>query len=238
MSDADLSAPRSTRMGVFVLVALLHVAALLGLLRAFAPDFTASAVATVASALSVTVVTLPPSPSPSPEKARKPAGAAADAGKKAVPREVVAVKPRVVLTKAAAPPVKSTGSADTSGARDTGQGTGAGGQGSGTGNGSGGQGSGGGVVTKPVKIAGDINAARDYPRAGAEARRDDYVVVYVTVGTDGRARGCRVVRASRDPAADALTCRFAEERFRFRPATDSAGNPVAATYGWKQRWFN
>ena len=238
MSQADLSAPRRTRVGVFVLVAFLHVAALLGLLRAFAPDFTASAVEAVTSGFTVTITTPPPSPSPSPAKAPKPAGTAAEAGKKAIPREVVAVKPRAVLTKAPAPPAKGTGSADTSGARDAGQGSGGGGQGQGTGSGNGGAGSGGGAVTRPVKIAGDISAARDYPRAGAEARRDDYVIIHMTVGTDGRARGCRVVRASRDPAADALTCRFAEERFRFRPGTDSAGNPVTATYGWKQRWFN
>ena len=88
------------------------------------------------------------------------------------------------------------------------------------------------------KIAGEINAARDYPRAGRDARIGDYVIVYMTVGTDGRAHNCRVQRPSRDPQADALTCRFAEERFRFTPATDSAGNRVASTYGWRQRWFN
>jgi periplasmic protein TonB len=46
-----------------------------------------------------------------------------------------------------------------------------------------------------------------------------------------------VIRPSPDPEADAIVCRLAEQRFRFRPATDAAGNPVPATYGWRQEWF-
>lgn len=238
MTAADLRAPRATRVGVFMMVALLHVAVFFALLRAFAPDFAAGAVDKVVSAFSVTITTPPPSPTPSPSKQPERSGAAAEAGKKAVPREVTAPRPKVVVTKAVAPVAASTGSANTSGARDAGQGSGAGGQGSGTGSGAGGNGSGGGLVAKAQKIAGEINSARDYPREGREARMGDYVVIYMTVGTDGRARNCRVQRASRDPASDALTCRFAEQRFRFQPATDSVGNPVASTYGWRQRWFN
>ena len=236
MTAADLRAPPRTRIGVFVAVALLHVAGVLLLLRAFAPDFTAGAVDQVVSAFSVTVTTPPPSPEPSKPPERS--GEAAAAGKKAEPREITAPKPKVIVTKAVAPVAAGTGNANTSGARDVGQGSGAGGQGSGTGSGTGGNGSGGGLIAKAQKVAGDINSARDYPRAGRDARIGDYVIVYMTVGTDGRARNCRVQRASRDPEADALTCRFAEQRFRFKPATDSAGNPVSSTYGWRQRWFN
>ncbi|HVR90738.1 MAG TPA: energy transducer TonB [Novosphingobium sp.] len=236
MTDADLRAPRRTRVGVFVLVALLHVAVFFALLRAFAPDFTAGAVDRVVSVFSVTVTTPPPSSRPSKQPER--AGAAAEPGKKAVPREVTAPRPKIVVTKDVAPAAARTGSANTSGARDTGQGSGAGGQGNGSGSGAGGNGPGGGLVAKAQKIAGDINAARDYPRAGRDARIGDYVIIHMTVGVDGRAHNCRVQRASRDPASDALTCRFAEERFRFKPATDVAGNPIASTYGWRQRWFN
>ena len=59
----------------------------------------------------------------------------------------------------------------------------------------------------------------------------------MTVGTDGRASNCRVTEPSPDPEADRITCRLAVERFRFKPATDAIGNPVPATYGWRQRWF-
>jgi protein TonB len=115
--------------------------------------------------------------------------------------------------------------------------TGAAGAGTGTGSGAGGNGQGGGGGSAAVKIAGDINSARDYPIASRDLRIGDHVVIALTVGTDGRPSACRVVRASRDPEADAITCRLAMARFRFRPATDAAGQPVIATYGWQQRWF-
>ena len=118
-------------------------------------------------------------------------------------------------------------------------GTGAAGSGQGTGSGRGGQGRGGIVATRPVKTAGDINAARDFPipEGGRQARFGTSVTVAMTVGVDGRARDCRVVRPSPDPQADAIVCQLAIERFRFRPAIDTQGNPVPADYGWRQDWF-
>ncbi len=235
MTEADLSSPRRTKVGVFVFVAALHVLAVLALIRAFAPDFSAKAVETVVSAFSVTVTTPPPSPEPSKEPEKS--GAAAEVGKKAVAKAVNAPKPKVAIAKVPAPKAASTGDANSSGTRDTGAGTGAGGQGSGTGSGTGGTGQGGGLIRKAEKVAGEINSARDYPKATRDLRIDSSVTIYMTVGTDGRARNCRVQRASRDAEADAITCRLAEQRFRFKPATDSAGNPVESTYGWRQKWF-
>ena len=232
---ADLSAPRGTRLGVIVLVALLHVAALLGLIRAFAPDFTAQVTKTVLSTFSVTVVTPPPAPAPSKEPER--AGAAAEAGKKAVAREVKADKPKVELAKTPAPKAASTGIANSSGAKDAGTGTGAGGQGAGTGSGTGGNGSGGGLTRKVEKIAGAINSAKDYPRETRELRKDDYVIIAITVSAEGKPTACRIVRPSKDAQANAITCTLAMQRFRFKPATDVQGNPVASTYGWRQRWY-
>jgi len=233
---ADLSAARGTRVGVIVLVALLHVAALLGLIRAFAPDFTAQVTRTVLSTFSVTVVTPPPAPEPSKEP--EPAGAAAEAGKKAVAREVKADKPKVDIAKTPAPKAASTGSANSSGAKDAGAGTGAGGQGSGTGSGTGGTGTGGGLTRKVEKIAGEINSAKDYPRDTRDLRKDDYVIIAITVSAEGKPTACRIHRPSKDAQANAITCTLALQRFRFKPATDAQGNPVASTYGWRQRWYD
>ncbi len=113
------------------------------------------------------------------------------------------------------------------GGRNAGAGTGAGGSGDGAGSGAG----------RAVKIAGDITATRDYPARTRNLRLGKSVVVVLTVGTDGRVHGCRIHQASPDPEADAITCRLATERFRFRPATDRAGNPIASEFGWQQRWF-
>jgi protein TonB len=94
-------------------------------------------------------------------------------------------------------------------------------------------------VTKPEKIAGDIRSAGDYPvpPGGREARFGQAVTIAMTVGVDGRASNCRVVQPSSDPVADRITCQLAVDRFRFRPATDAKGDPVAATYGWRQTFF-
>ncbi|MCB2058924.1 MAG: TonB family protein [Novosphingobium sp.] len=235
MTRADLRAPRRMKLGVVVFVAALHVLAVLALIRAFAPDFTGMVADRVISAFTVEVSTPEPSPTPEPKDTER-AGAAAPAGKKATPKEVAAPAPKIDIAKLQAPEVAAMGDDVTSGARDRGEDTGAGGQGKGTGSGDGGSGAGAGGG-KLEKIAGDINSARDYPRKSRDLRIGDYVIIALTVGTDGRVKACRVHRASRDPEADRITCELATKRFRFRPATDANGNPVESVYGWKQRWF-
>lgn len=238
---------KGRKAGVALVVGLLHVIVIMALVRAFTPDFAAQVVENVGRALTVTVTSPPPTPKPTPsptptpppsEASPEPEGEAAPAGERATPKEVVAPKAKVVLTQPPAPPVASTGSANEAGAADKGAGQGAGGEGDGTGAGRSGSGTGGGgVATKAVKIAGTINSARDYPRAGRDRRIGSDVVVALTVGTDGRVEDCRIVRPSPDPEADRITCRLASERFRFRPATDANGQPVSSVFGWRQRWF-
>ncbi len=235
--DLDLSAPPRTRGLIAALVIGLHIVVVLALIRAFAPDFTAKVTDQVLSTFTVTVVTPPPPKLPLPRAPEK-SEVVGEMGKRAVPREAAAPKPKVVLATRSAPPVAGKGTANAAGAREAGLGTGAGGQGSGAGAGNGGSGQGGGgAVTKAIKIAGDINSARDYPRETRDARVGDSVTVVLTVGTDGRVKRCRIHRASHDPQSDQITCRLASERFRFRPALDSGGNPVESTFGWQQRWF-
>jgi protein TonB len=237
MTRADITSPRGTRLATALAVAALHGALVLVLIRAFAPDIAAQVVDRVSTALTVTISAPPPRP-PQPPRPR-PAAAAAEAGRRAVATPVAAPSPPIVLaSQAAAAPVAGQGSDHSAGARAAGTGTGAGGAGAGAGTGGTGTGQGGGAVRKAVKIAGDISSARDYPPATREARLGDYVIVALTVGVDGRVRHCRVHRPSRDPQSDQVTCRLATERFRFRPATDSAGQPVESIYGWEQRWFD
>lgn len=177
----------------------------------------------------------PPKPEPTP-KAPEPGGASGKEGRKAEAKATVA-QARVPARKVPAPPVASTGDDVLSGAAVQGQGTGGGGDGMGTGSGASGNGAGGGLVRKAEKIAGDIRSTRDYPRGSQQERIGKRVVILLTVGTDGKVSDCKVWRASGVPEADAVTCKLARERFRFRPATDGEGNPVESTYGWEQRWF-
>ncbi len=237
MAQADFSTPRPLRVGVIVLIALIHLAAFFGLMRAFAPGVVDAVVEQVTSAVFVTITAPSPIPTP-PPKAAAEQGAQGAAGRKAKPREETAPDAKVAVSVTPAPRASSTGTENRSGASEAGAGTGAGGAGSGTGAGGDGSGQGGGTPTKAEKIAGDINAARDYPRDSRDLRLGKSVTIAITVGTDGNPRSCRVVRPSPDPAADRTTCDLAMKRFRFRPATNGAGQPVESVYGWQQRWWD
>ena len=226
---------RRPRWGTLALVGLLHLAALAGLVRVFAPQFTAEAIAAAGSLISVTI-TAPPDPVPAPEP-QPDAGASGEEGRKATPREVAA--PAAPLPRPQpAPRASSTGAENSAGAGEQGEGTGAGGAGDGTGSGSAGSGQGGGA--RPLElISGSVDNARDYPTppGGRQVRRGHDVVIELTVGTAGRVTACRVTDPSPDPEADAITCRLATERFVFRPRLDAAGTPVVGRYRWRQRWF-
>jgi protein TonB len=220
-----------------VLVAALHVVVILALIRAFAPDFAAKAVDRVLATFTVTI-TAPPPPPPPPEKPQAE-GEQGAAGKKSVAAPVKAPVPKVSLAKAPAPKASSTGSAVVAGAASQGNGTGAGGTGNGTGAGGTGNGPGGGQATKAQHVGGQIDNARDFPvpPGGREARVGKAVILALTINPDGRAVGCRVYKPSGFPETDAVACVLAQQRLRFKPATNAAGDPVTATFYWQQKFF-
>lgn len=235
MDDSGyLHKERKLRPGVLALIVLLHVLALYGLTRAFAPQVTATIERSVVEAFTVTITAPPDDPPEVPDE-----GMAGDAGKEAVPQPVTAPTPKVTPTPdRQLPRASSTGDASTSGARDSGDGTGASGSGEGTGSGDEGSGQGSSMATGPVKIAGTINSARDYPvpEGGREIRFGRAVRIAILVGTDGRPKRCRVFRSSGLPDTDARTCELAMDRFRFEPARNARGQPVEAEFGWEQRF--
>lgn len=230
---------RRVRPGVALAVLALHIVAIAALVRAFAPQWLPATVRSATAAFDVPLAKPPPTPPPPPVRPSKAAdaGTAAPVGKKAVPRAITAPKATVPLAQGSAPSVASTGAANSAGVAASGQGTGAGGVGLGLGAGGAGDGAGGGGARKVAKIAGDIVSTRDYPAAGRELRRGSAVTIALSVDAEGRVQGCRVVRPSRDPEADRITCRLAAERFRFRPAQDASGRAIPSVYGWQQRWF-
>ncbi len=219
-----------------VLLVLFHLLVLYGLARLLVPEFTASVIEQATSMVTVTVRTYEePEAVPSVSPPAPDEGAAGEEGREATPRAVVA--PENPLPRPSpAPRASSDGTENNSGARENGDGTGAGGNGDGTGSGRGGSGTGGAVATGPSVRSGRIDAARDFPipAGGREVRFGTSVTVAFTVGVDGRASGCSVTSPGPDPATNALVCPLVVERIRFNPATDSAGNPVPARYGWRQ----
>lgn len=228
---------RRTRAWLLLAVAVLHV----GLGFAIFSGLGGSAITLIqdaaTAAYSVPLDPPPPPPPPaSPAPTPEHAGNEGAAARRARPKPVVAPPPRIPNKATTAAPAASTGDAARSGATSAGSGTGGGTVGTGTGGGGNGDGAGSGA-SRAVKIAGDITATRDYPARTRNLRLGASVIVVLTVGIDGRVHSCRIHQPSPDAEADAITCRLATERFRFRPATDRAGNPIASEFGWQQRWF-
>ncbi len=241
-ADRYSASSRKPRPATLALIVLLHVAAIYGLAKAFAPDFTSSMEREVLTTFSVDVAEPeqppPPDVEPTPDE-----GAQGAPGAKAVARDETAPEIAVPLRRdRPMPKTPSTGTDARSGAREAGEGTGAAGQGTGTGSGRGGGGTGNGnfVPTEAVKISGNIGDASDYPvpPGGRSARVGTSVGIALTVGTDGLPKSCRVFRPGPFPETNARTCALAMARFRFKPATDANGNPVNSTFGWEQKFFN
>jgi protein TonB len=181
------------------------------------------------------VVTVPDRPS------RTDQGAAAPAGRKAAPSPVVAPSTPVpvppVLPSVPEPmpvPEGSDTSAGVSTAAAAGSGTG--GEGLGSGSGGSGTGRGSGGARAAERVSGGIEN-KDYPRAALRSRAQGSVAVRYTVRADGRVAGCTVLRSSGHPLLDETTCRLIEKRFRYRPALDASGRPVAATEYKSYDWY-
>lgn len=214
------------RWGAAALALALQLGVIAGLVIALAPPAVRQAILPGLAAFDVRLPPPPPPPAPPSTSAAAPDRAAAAAAR-ATPAPVAAPPPRLVIVPLDVPPVPGAGTASAAGAATAGQGTGAGGSGTGTGGGGG---------QRLVQTGGTIDSARDFPAETRDKRIGTSVVIVFTVGTDGRAHDCRVRDPSGDPRSDAITCQLAERRFRFRPATDAAGNPVPAPYGWRQTW--
>ena len=223
------------RLASAALVALLHLLTLYLLLLPGPAPFRREA-----PALTTFDVAPPPPPPPPrtiapPSQSAKVPRAAGPAGRRAQRTPVVAPAPVVLLSP---PPVTAAtladhGAAPVGGTAAAGNGTGAGI--GGWGSGAGGTGSGGGGQRARL-TAGKIED-RDYPPAARRARVEGIATVRFTVDPDGRARRCRVVRSAGDASLDTTTCRLIEERFRYAPALNGAGNAVAEERGWQQRWW-
>lgn len=233
MTEARIRVSPRTRWLTIAAVAAIHIGAITALIAGLGVD---AIVATVGKSVAAFDVPAPKPPPPEPEApAEQPQGRAAPPAPRATPKPEQP-RPPIVVAPKPAPTAISTGTADRSGARASGPGSGAGGQGAGTGSGGSGSGSGGGLARPPEKVSGELRT-KDFPKSGVDQRDGRFIIVRYTVGPDGRVGGCRVVQSSGSAEADSITCRLIEKRFRYRPALDAQGNPVARETGWKQWWW-
>jgi len=183
----------------------------------------------------------PPLSTPAEEPVPSEEGAASPPSLNARPSPVVAPPPEIRLpipppVIASPKPTEAEGAETSAGASAIdGPGTGAGGLGTGKGSGGQGSGSGSGRSRRAQLIRGSLRN-EDYPRSALRDGAQGSVSVRFVVGPSGRVENCRVTRSSGHPGLDETTCRLILRRFRYRPALDAAGEPVAETvrkaYDW------
>jgi protein TonB len=191
----------------------------------------------------------PPPPPPPPEQ-RKPQvrprekeGGSAPKNMRSEATPVAAPKPKVLVPPVPQIAVTETprqGSAPTQGASDvSGPGTGAGGSGNGTGSGNGGNGSGAGGdngVAEPPHLVTPVLTGRDFGRGMLDSwPRGATVFLRLRVDARGNIAQCIVDRGTGVVAIDSEMCSLAEQRLRFRPALNRAGQAVAGWFGYAQR---
>lgn len=235
---------RRPKPSIIAMIVVGHVCALYWIARALVPEMTGPVERDVLDAFTVTVTApeeeKPKRPPPPPELDPDPdEGEQGAPARKATPREEKAPEPKTKLTNKPAPKASSTGTSNSSGAKDEGEGSGAAGSGDGTGSGNGGTGRGGGpdlvAVTKPSVRSGELNTARDFPvpEGGRKTRFGKEVIVFLTVAKDGTSKNCSVRKSSVDAMTSSLVCGLVAEKIRFNPATNKAGEPVEARYGYR-----
>lgn len=178
----------------------------------------------------------PPPPPPHPEPRQRRAGEGAPPAIKSR-SEAPPPEPRVVVRQPdpIAPSTESANEAPPGSSQVVGNGSGAGGRGNGSGIGSGGNGSGAGAASPARRIAGSLGD-RDYPRAAADAGAAGTVAIAFRVRPDGRVDQCRVLASSGYSGLDELTCNLVQRRFRYEPARDAAGAPVATILRTSFTW--
>jgi protein TonB len=187
----------------------------------------------------------PPSVEKKTRKARPkdPEGAASPANLRNTPTQIVAPPPEIRLPvppPIPAAPAAGQGSAMAAGAATVpGPGTGAGGIGTGLGSGRFGTGTGGGGGggrgTRARWLSGGIGPS-DYPERAYRSRIGGTVHLRFTVAPDGRVSDCRVTRSSGSRELDDVTCRLIVRRFRYRPARNAEGRPIASSVVGEHVW--
>lgn len=89
---------------------------------------------------------------------------------------------------------------------------------------------------RPARFRSGGMGFEDYPAAALRAGAQGRVVFSYVVGPEGRVVSCAIVESSGHSVLDSSTCALVQRRFRFYPAQDANGAPVAETRTDVIRW--
>jgi protein TonB len=187
----------------------------------------------------------PPPPPPPPrqqtEKPKEKEGGSSPKNIRSEATPVVAPKPKVETPRVnpiAASETPRQRNAPTQGASNVvGPGTGVGGIGTGTGSGTGGAGPGGGGegAVYPPQLLTPTLRGRDFPRQLLDDwPRGAQIFMRLRIDARGVVIQCIVDRGTGNPTIDYTVCNTVQARFRYRPAANRFGQPVAGWAGYRQ----
>ena len=91
-------------------------------------------------------------------------------------------------------------------------------------------------AAKPRNAPGGWATPQDYPASDLRAGHQGVTGFRLSIGEDGKVRGCEVIASSGFPGLDRATCDKVARRARFDPATDGYGNTVTGSYSGRIRW--
>lgn len=169
---------------------------------------------------------------PSRQNTRQPGRNASPANLRNRASPIVAAPNPLPLPPVSAATAPADGAASQSGAAEqAGPGQGAGGTGSGAGDGNG-----GGLASEPVQLRGRLSVD-DFPFGLIGPGERASVRLRYVVQTDGSVSQCETLRSSGFAEVDAMACRLIEQRFRYRPARNANGIPIAASVVETHTWF-
>ncbi|HKX77705.1 MAG TPA: energy transducer TonB [Novosphingobium sp.] len=76
----------------------------------------------------------------------------------------------------------------------------------------------------------------DYPTQDLRLGNQGAVRFELAIGANGKVTGCTITQSSGHVGLDTATCKYVASRARFKPAIDSSGANVAATYSGRIVW--
>lgn len=183
----------------------------------------------------------PPPPARQTPKPKEKEGGSSPKNIKSEATPVVAPKPRIEtppVNPIAATETPRQGTAPTQGASNVrGPGTGAGGIGTGTGSGGSGTGPGGGGegAAYPPQLLTPTLRGRDFPRQLLDDwPRGAQIFMRLRIDARGMVIQCIVDRGTGVTGIDSAVCSTVQARFRYRPAANRVGAPVAGWAGYRQ----
>ena len=82
----------------------------------------------------------------------------------------------------------------------------------------------------------EIFTTNDYPADALRDQKQGVVTALVNVDAGGAPTACKVVKSSRVPSLDEVTCRLIMARARFLPQRDAADQPIVGISQARIKW--